>query len=244
VSRGPDLLSLDTELDRRIHRPPARFLARFFSLTPLTPNQLSLLSLVPAAAAASGFARGTAASAIAAAPLFYLWAVLDHADGELARLTGRESAFGRRLDDCCDSAASAVLLAGIFLGALRGAPPGARPAWTAAFGAGLVLNAACGALILGAKRAARREAAANGREDAEFRRFHRALDRWTGRDPFYFLVLATIAAFGLGGVFPGALLAVLVGGCYALAAASAAAARRIRRGRCRDIMSAQTENLS
>lgn len=111
-------MQLDTTFDKCVHRPVAARLARFLAKTPLTPNQVTVISLLPAGWAAWHFIHGTWTHTLSALGLFYLWAVLDHTDGELARLTGRTSEFGHQLDNWCDHIASLVMLAGIFKGLL------------------------------------------------------------------------------------------------------------------------------
>ena len=88
----PDL-SHDTLLHRLV-RPAARQLAP----TRLRPNHLTALRIATALAAAAAFARGTPAAIWAGSGLFTVSAVLDRADGELARLTGRFSGLGHKLD--------------------------------------------------------------------------------------------------------------------------------------------------
>ena len=75
----------------------ARLCVRPFVRSPVTPNQITALSLLVGLAAAWLYARGGAAVHWGAA-LFVLAAWLDHADGELARLSGRTSSFGHYFD--------------------------------------------------------------------------------------------------------------------------------------------------
>jgi phosphatidylglycerophosphate synthase len=83
--------------------------------TPLTPNQVSLASLVIGLAAIWCFWGATPASAVAGVVLYAVACVVDHADGELARLTFQESAFGANLDWTIDTLVHAGLVLGIGL---------------------------------------------------------------------------------------------------------------------------------
>jgi phosphatidylglycerophosphate synthase len=72
--------------------------------------------LVVAAAGAAGMASATElgrGSLLAAALLLQLKTLLDNADGQLARLTGRTSAFGRYLDSEVDLLVNAALFAAL-----------------------------------------------------------------------------------------------------------------------------------
>lgn len=83
----------------------------------LTPSQVTLLGTATFLAAAALFALGPAgaATASACALLFQLGYGLDCADGQLARATGRTSAFGAWLDVACDHVRNIVLAAAIGL---------------------------------------------------------------------------------------------------------------------------------
>jgi CDP-diacylglycerol--glycerol-3-phosphate 3-phosphatidyltransferase len=76
------------------------------------PNQLTVMGLGVSMAAAHSFSQGrfkTAAGMLAVAGL------LDFFDGSLARLAGRESAFGAFLDSVVDRYSDLVVLLGIVL---------------------------------------------------------------------------------------------------------------------------------
>jgi phosphatidylglycerophosphate synthase len=69
---------------------------------PITPNQITTVSLAIRLLAAFLYVRGGWAAHLGAACVLSLW--LDHVDGELARSTGRASAFGHYYDlaaECC-----------------------------------------------------------------------------------------------------------------------------------------------
>lgn len=80
--------------DQRLARRLAPLLARLG----LTPNQVTALSLLLALLAAFLFVLGEPAYAHWGAGVFVLARLLDHFDGELARLSGRASRFGYYFD--------------------------------------------------------------------------------------------------------------------------------------------------
>ena len=73
-----------------------------------------------ASPARSSSARG---HLVAAALLVQLKTLLDNADGQLARLTGRVTAFGRYLDSECDLLVNAALFAAVGWRRARRSPP-------------------------------------------------------------------------------------------------------------------------
>ena len=93
-------------LNRRLSEPLARWLAP----TPVTPNQVSLLSLVVALGAFAAFAVG---QPIAAGLLIQTSSVVDGVDGDLARLQGRASRFGGVFDAVLDRYADAAIVGGM-----------------------------------------------------------------------------------------------------------------------------------
>jgi len=98
----------------------ARWCVRPLLGSPVTPNHLTTLRLLTAIAAAAGFAGGDPAAALWGGLAFIVSTVLDRADGELARLSGRVSAAGHRYDLWCDLTANSLAFVGIGLGAAQG----------------------------------------------------------------------------------------------------------------------------
>ena len=94
--------------DQRLARIMVRPLAR----TPITPNQVTIFTLVLALAATALFAVGDKTAANWAAGLFILARFMDHFDGELARMTGKASRLGYYLD----YVAGGLSYGGLFLG--------------------------------------------------------------------------------------------------------------------------------
>lgn len=100
----------DSRVDRLINRRCSLRLTRFLIRFPVTPNQVSLLSLGLGLAAAWMLWAATPASALAGLVLYLLAVVADHSDGEVARLTFQESAFGEWMDFTIDTVIHALLV--------------------------------------------------------------------------------------------------------------------------------------
>lgn len=77
--------------------------------TPVTPNQISIFTLILALAGAGILATGDPETATWGAGLFVLARFLDHFDGELARQSGRTSKLGYYLDYIVGSVSYAAL---------------------------------------------------------------------------------------------------------------------------------------
>ena len=78
--------------------------------TNVTPNQISISSVFAAAAAAVSFVELPPIWApIAGLCALFVWHVLDGADGDLARRTGRASASGELIDGVCDHTSQALV---------------------------------------------------------------------------------------------------------------------------------------
>jgi hypothetical protein len=101
---------LEDLLNRRLFHPISRRLAVLLSFTFVTPNMVSVTGAlcVIAAGALYSFAGGAWAIALAFA-LHMLWHVVDGADGDLARLTGKASPVGEMVDGLCDYASHALI---------------------------------------------------------------------------------------------------------------------------------------
>lgn len=102
-----------------IHRG-ARVLVRPLAKTSVTPNQITVLRLLTGLAAVFCFAMADPVHWIHwGAGLFLLSMLLDRADGELARLTGKYSAFGHKLDLVSDALINGLVFVGIGWGVMR-----------------------------------------------------------------------------------------------------------------------------
>lgn len=188
---------IDTRVDVLFHRRLSRPLSQLAVRWEITPNQITLLSLAVGLAAAWCFWQATPGRALAGLALYALAVVLDHADGEVARLTLSESSFGARLDVAVDTLIHALLVAAMGVTAQRVAGGGA-----AIFG----LIAALG--VVGSALTTRAAHPASGG-------IGRILDALGNRDGFY----ALLAVFIVGlAVWPAALpvLSIVVAaGCHA-----------------------------
>lgn len=105
-------IAVDSGVDRYLHRRCSRWISRLLVQTPVTPNQVSLSSLAIGLVAVWCFWHATAPSALLGVLLYALASIVDHADGEIARLTFQESRLGANLDWTIDT----IIHAGIVLG--------------------------------------------------------------------------------------------------------------------------------
>ncbi len=100
----------DTGVDEYLHRRCSRWITRALVRTPITPNQVSVLSLCIGLGAVWCFWHATAASAALGMLCYALACIVDHSDGEIARLTFQESRFGAHLDWAIDTVIHAGLV--------------------------------------------------------------------------------------------------------------------------------------
>ena len=83
--------------------PVSRIVVDRLLTTPVTPNQVSLASVVCAAGAAACYlSLAWPWAAFAGLACQFAWHVLDGADGDLARRSGRASPLGELIDGVCD----------------------------------------------------------------------------------------------------------------------------------------------
>jgi phosphatidylglycerophosphate synthase len=95
--------AIDSWLDTAVHRRLSRRLTPLLVRLGISPNAISALSVVIGLAAAWGWASATLGGAFLGLALYFASVVLDHADGEVARLTFAESALGAWLDTLGDT---------------------------------------------------------------------------------------------------------------------------------------------
>jgi phosphatidylglycerophosphate synthase len=101
---------LQDPLNFYLYHPLAWQLARVLSKTAITPNAVSILGglmVVAAGAAYAGLAWPV--SVLFGLALHMGWHVVDGADGDLARITGKSSPTGELVDGICDYASHIVL---------------------------------------------------------------------------------------------------------------------------------------
>lgn len=102
---------------RLVNRPLGRVLAALFSLTPLTPNQVSVISAAITAAGVVLLASAapTLGVGVGVWALLALGFAVDSADGQLARLRGGGSAAGEWLDHVLDAAKMVAVHAAVLI---------------------------------------------------------------------------------------------------------------------------------
>jgi len=100
---GGSGLSHDSPITRILSRPASRLLTRMFLNTPISPNQITLISFFLGLISAFLFFQGSYGTSIIAAMLLVLSTWVDGADGEIARLKFMETDIGKKLDIYCDN---------------------------------------------------------------------------------------------------------------------------------------------
>jgi phosphatidylglycerophosphate synthase len=118
-----------------VFHPAAKRLAGWLARTPATPNMVSVFGAAMVVTAGVLYAWvGSPAAILAGFAIHLAWHVVDGADGDLARMTGRASPIGEVVDGLCDYGghiALYLLLAGALFPTLGWA------AWALAVAAGL-----------------------------------------------------------------------------------------------------------
>lgn len=126
-------LEVEELIDLAVHRPLAWGITRAVYATPVTPDQLTVVSMLIGVAAGacvwSSFLTGAAHLRLAGF-LFILSAVFDCSDGQLARARQTSSTFGRMLDGMVDTVVQLAVVPGAIAhvwwrhgGASPGVPP-------------------------------------------------------------------------------------------------------------------------
>lgn len=106
-----DLASpIDTRLDTVFHRRLSQPVTRLAVAAGVGPNSITVASLVAGLAAVWALWQASVTSAAAALLLYAVSVVLDHSDGEVARLTLAESRVGEWLDVASDTLIHAGLV--------------------------------------------------------------------------------------------------------------------------------------
>ncbi len=99
-----------------IHRVARVTVVKPLVHTAVTPNQVTTARLLTGIVAALIIGAGSPLWQNVGAAVFVLSVVLDRADGDLARLTGRTSASGHRYDMIADAVSNALVLIGLGIG--------------------------------------------------------------------------------------------------------------------------------
>jgi phosphatidylglycerophosphate synthase len=101
---------LEDPLNFYLYHPLAARLARLLVPTRISPNMVSVMSLLALVAATWAFTRlAWPQNALVGFAFMLVWHVVDGADGDLARLTGRASATGELVDGVCDYAGNSIM---------------------------------------------------------------------------------------------------------------------------------------
>lgn len=99
-----------------IHKVARATIVRPLANTSVTPNQLTTVRLIAGVGAAMAVAHGSIEWANFGAVLFILSMLLDRADGDLARMTGRTSPGGHTYDLFADAFCNALIFIGLGIG--------------------------------------------------------------------------------------------------------------------------------
>jgi phosphatidylglycerophosphate synthase len=110
------LIEVEEVFDLIFYRPLAFLFVKLIYATNITPNQITILSLSFGIAGGIALSFGTTQSILLAAFLFITFNVLDCSDGQLARLKGNGTEFGRILDGMADYMVSTSAYLGIGFG--------------------------------------------------------------------------------------------------------------------------------
>jgi len=117
---------VEEQVDEYLHRPLARLLVRVLVRTPITPNQVTLISGLLGVTSGVGIALGAHEPRwrLLGALLLFLSVVFDCCDGQLARARGISSTTGAILDGISDYAVgvSVGVGASYFLASVTGSP--------------------------------------------------------------------------------------------------------------------------
>lgn len=134
AAQKPRPTELKDPLNRFLYHPLAARLARLLQPTGISPNAVSVAGMLCAWTAAWAYAAlDYPVGALVGFLLLMAWHVVDGADGDLARLTGKASSTGELVDGVCDYGAQIVLY--LVLGAMLDDSLGVW-AWVLAVGAG------------------------------------------------------------------------------------------------------------
>jgi phosphatidylglycerophosphate synthase len=109
---------LFARMNRKVSIPISRQLIKF----PITPNMVSLFTLGVSFLAGVFFALGGWRNMLVGAILSVFASILDGCDGEVARLTFQDSAFGCWLETVCDYLYYVFIFAGMTIGLLARGP--------------------------------------------------------------------------------------------------------------------------
>jgi hypothetical protein len=105
-------LAVEEPVDVWIHRPLAYILSKLLYPTPISPNLVTMISIVFGVAGGLAFLFSFPHHMLIGGLCIFLSAIFDCADGQLARMRGTSSAFGRMLDGVADLVVSVAAVGG------------------------------------------------------------------------------------------------------------------------------------
>lgn len=187
---------VDTRLDQLVHRRLSRFVSRWAVRWNASPHLVTLGSLLVGLGAAWCFWEATPLRALGGLALYALAVVLDHADGEVARLALAESALGAWLDVLADTTVHAALMVAL----------GATAQHAAGSGLTAGLLAAAGAVA---------SAAVTQTAPPQPMGAGAVLDALSNRDGFYGMLLGFILSLAVLPELLPALMVLVAAGCHA-----------------------------
>ena len=120
---------LEDPLNHHLYHPLAWQLARVLAKTPLTPNMVSVFGGLSVVAAGIAYLTPTTGAALLGLALHMAWHVIDGADGDLARMTGRTSPRGELIDGLCDYFSHVILYTLLATVLARSTGPGLGGGW-------------------------------------------------------------------------------------------------------------------
>jgi phosphatidylglycerophosphate synthase len=171
-------------MSRHVERRISLAVTRRLVSTSITPNAMTLISLTIGLAGAPFFLSSAPSMQLAGALLFLLHSILDGCDGEIARLTFRESRGGALLDFWGDNAVHVAAFGCMALGWSRAADSG----WPLLAGAVAIVGSLGAAATVSRRFVSKQPVGAAGSAAA------RLTDALANRDFIYLVVL--LAAFG------------------------------------------------
>lgn len=187
----PMEVELDGFVDRYFNRRLSASLTPLFLRTGLSPNAITVLSMVIGLLAGASFGVGSYAAGVVGALLLQLSAIVDCCDGEVARLTNRQSQFGAQLDIAADNVVHMAVFAGVAWGTYRA--QGSVTAWLPLLlGVAAVIGTGCSFWAVTRARALRDQRAWTG--PAQAARADFLLKNLASRD--YSVVLLVSALVG------------------------------------------------
>jgi len=109
-------IEVEEAFDLYFYRPLAFLLVKGIYNTDITPNQLTVISMIFGILGGISYSFGSHTAFIIGAILYLLYNIIDCSDGQLARLKKNGTAVGRILDGIADYVVSVALYIGIGFG--------------------------------------------------------------------------------------------------------------------------------